>query len=33
MSHGRPARRSCVHVLDLDVGMGEQWASLMQELT
>jgi hypothetical protein len=22
----------CVHVVDLDVGMGEQWASLMQEL-
>lgn len=22
----------CVHVLDLDIGMGEQWASLMQEL-
>jgi hypothetical protein len=22
----------CIHVLDLDVGMGEQWASLMQEL-
>jgi hypothetical protein len=30
-SHGRPARRCCVHVLDLNVGMGEQWASLMQE--
>jgi hypothetical protein len=33
MSHGRPARRCCVHVLDLNVGMGEQWASLMLELT
>ncbi|GJM91405.1 hypothetical protein PR202_ga07769 [Eleusine coracana subsp. coracana] len=22
----------CVHVVDLDIGMGEQWASLMQEL-
>lgn len=24
--------RGCVHVLDFDIGMGEQWASLMQEL-
>ncbi|TVU01611.1 hypothetical protein EJB05_52914, partial [Eragrostis curvula] len=23
---------SCIHVLDFDIGMGEQWASLMQEL-
>ncbi|KAL6642733.1 hypothetical protein ACP70R_020914 [Stipagrostis hirtigluma subsp. patula] len=22
----------CIHVLDFDIGMGEQWASLMQEL-
>uniref|UniRef100_A0A0D9XM82 Uncharacterized protein n=1 Tax=Leersia perrieri TaxID=77586 RepID=A0A0D9XM82_9ORYZ len=23
---------SCIHVIDFDIGMGEQWASLMQEL-
>ncbi|KAM0903897.1 hypothetical protein ACQ4PT_018369 [Festuca glaucescens] len=23
---------ACIHVLDFDIGMGEQWASLMQEL-
>lgn len=23
---------ACIHVLDLDIGVGEQWASLMQEL-
>jgi hypothetical protein len=23
---------ACIHVLDFDIGMGGQWASLMQEL-